>query len=29
MPERTFLPIRDSKMQGAPEFAQELNYGGA
>ena len=29
MPERTFLPIRDSKMQGAPEFAQDLNYGGA
>ena len=27
MPELTFLPIRDSKMQGIPEFAQQLNYG--
>ena len=27
MPELTFLPVRDSKMQGAPEFAQVLNYG--
>lgn len=29
MPEQTFLPVRDSKMQGIPEFAQALNYGGA
>ena len=29
MPEQTFLPVRDSKLQGAPEFAQELNYGSA
>ena len=29
MPELTFLPIRDSKMQGTPEFAQSLNYGSA
>ncbi len=29
MPEQTFLPVRDSKMQGAPDFAQGLNYGGA
>ena len=29
MPEEAFLPIRDSKMQGIPEFAQALNYGGA
>lgn len=29
MPELTFLPARDSKMQGVPEFAQELNYGSA
>ena len=29
MPEKTFLPVRDSKMQGAPEFAKVINYGGA
>ncbi len=29
MPELSFLPVRDSKMQGAPDFAQELNYGSA
>ncbi len=29
MPELTLLPVRDSKMQGTPEFAQELNYGSA
>ncbi len=29
MPESTFLPVRDSRMQGTPEFAQALNYGSA
>ena len=29
MPELTFLPVRDSKMQGTPEFAKQLNYGSA
>ena len=27
MPELSFLPARDSKIQGAPEFARILNYG--
>ncbi len=29
MAELTFLPVRDSRMQGAPEFAHEANYGSA
>ena len=29
MPELTFLPVRDSKMQGIPEFGHWLNYGAA
>lgn len=29
MAELTFLPVRDSKLTGLPEFTQSFNYGGA
>jgi hypothetical protein len=29
MPELSFVPVRDSKMQGIPKGAQEFNFGGA